>query len=101
MVNDFEPVGMLAVAPIMFVGKSILPADDMRSLIEWLKQNSNKASAATAGVGSLAHLACAYFANKTGTHFLLVPYRGAGPALQDVVAGQVDLLWGGACPPAS
>ena len=94
VVNDFEPVGMLAIAPIMFVGKSTLPADDMRGLIAWLKQNPNKASAATSGVGSLAHLACVYFANKTGTQFLLVPYRGAAPALQDVVAGQVDLLCG-------
>lgn len=94
VVDDFEPVGMLAVAPIMFVGKSTLPADDMRGLIAWLKQSPNKASAATAGVGSLAHLACVYFANKTDTHFLLVPYRGAAPALQDVVAGQVDLLCG-------
>lgn len=94
VVNDFEPVGMLAIAPIMFVGRSTLPADDMRGLIAWLKQNPNKASAATSGVGSLAHLACVYFANETGTHFLLVPYRGAAPALQDVVAGQVDLLCG-------
>ena len=94
VVADFEPVAMLAIAPIMFVGKSTLPANDMRGLIAWLKQNPNKASAATSGVGSLAQLACVYFQNKTGTHFLLVPYRGAAPALQDVVAGQVDLLCG-------
>jgi tripartite-type tricarboxylate transporter receptor subunit TctC len=94
VVSDFDPVAMLAVAPVFFLGRSTLPADDMRGLITWLKQNPAGVSAATAGVGSLAHLTCAYFQQKSGTRFLLVPYRGAGPALQDLVAAQVDLLCG-------
>jgi tripartite-type tricarboxylate transporter receptor subunit TctC len=92
VVNDFEPVAMLAVAPVVFVGKNALPEHDMKGLIAWLRQNPAKASSATVGTGSLAHLTCDYFQNKTGTRFLLVPYRGAAPALQDLVAGQVDLL---------
>ena len=90
--NDFEPVAMLAVAPVIFVGKSALPADNMPGLIAWLRQNPGKASAATSGPGSLAHLACEYFQSKTGTRFLLAPYRGAAPSLQDLVAAHVDLL---------
>jgi len=92
--NDFEPVAMLAVAPVIFVGKSALPADNMPGLIAWLRQNPGKASAATSGPGSLAHLACEYFQSKTGTRFLLAPYRGAAPSLQDLVAAHVDLLCG-------
>jgi tripartite-type tricarboxylate transporter receptor subunit TctC len=92
VVNDFEPVAMLAVAPVIFVGKSALPADDMLGLIAWLRQNPGKALAATSGPGSLAHLACEYFQSKTGTRFLLAPYRGAAPSLQDLVAAHVDLL---------
>ena len=94
VLNDFEPVAMLALAPLVFVGKSALPADDMHGLIAWLRQNPGKASAATSGPGSLAHLACEYFQSKTGTQFLLAPYRGAAPALQDLVAAHVDLLCG-------
>jgi tripartite-type tricarboxylate transporter receptor subunit TctC len=94
VVNDFEPVAMLAMAPVLFVGKSALPADDMHGLITWLRRNPGKASAATAGPASLAHLACEYFQSKTGTQFPLVSYRGAAPSLQDPVAGHVDLLCG-------
>jgi tripartite-type tricarboxylate transporter receptor subunit TctC len=94
VVNDFEPVAMLAVAPVIFVGKSALPADDLHGLIAWLRQNPGKASAATSGPGSLAHLACKYFQSRTGTRFLLAPYRGAAPSLQDLVAAHVDLLCG-------
>ena len=94
VMNDFEPVAMLALAPVIFVGKSALPADDMHGLVAWLRQNPGKASAATSGPGSLAHLACEYFQSKTGTQFLLAPYRGAAPALHDLVAAHVDLLCG-------
>jgi tripartite-type tricarboxylate transporter receptor subunit TctC len=94
VVNDFEPISMLAIAPVIFVGKNALPAVDMQGLIAWLRQNPGKASAATSGPGSLAHLACEYFQNKTGTRFLLAPYRGAAPSLQDLVANHVDLLCG-------
>ena len=75
--NDFEPVSMLSVAPLWIVGRSNLPAKDLRELIAWLKANPDKASAATTGLGSGIHMCLVYFQNMTGTKFPLAPYRGA------------------------
>jgi tripartite-type tricarboxylate transporter receptor subunit TctC len=94
--NDFEPVSMLSVAPLWIVGRSNLPAKDLRELIAWLKANPDKASAATTGLGSGIHMCLVYFQNMTGTRFPLAPYRGAAPLMQDMLAGQIDL----SCPEA-
>ena len=94
--NDFEPVSMLSVAPLWIVGRSGLPAKDLRELIAWLKANPDKASAATTGLGSGIHMCLVYFQNMTGTKFPLAPYRGAAPLMQDMLAGQIDL----SCPEA-
>ena len=94
--NDFEPVSMLSVAPLWIVGRSNLPAKDLRELIAWLKANPDKASAATTGLGSGIHMCLVYFQNMTGTKFPLAPYRGAAPLMQDMLAGQIDL----SCPEA-
>jgi len=94
--NDFEPVSMLSVAPLWIVGRSNLPAKDLRELIAWLKANPDKASAATTGLGSGIHMCLVYFQNMTGTRFPLAPYRGAAPLMQDLLAGQIDL----SCPEA-
>jgi tripartite-type tricarboxylate transporter receptor subunit TctC len=96
LVSDFEPVSMLSLAPIWLIGRSNLPARDVKELVGWLKANPDKASAATIGPGSGAHMCMVYFQNMTGTKLQLVPYRGAAPAMQDMFAGQVDLL----CPEA-
>jgi len=69
------------------------PADDLKALIAWLKANPDKASAATVGVGSASHVSAVYFQRATNTHFQFVPYRGGGPAVQDEVAGHVDLMF--------
>jgi tripartite-type tricarboxylate transporter receptor subunit TctC len=61
-------------------------------LIAWLKANPNKVSSGTSGVGGPSHVAGLLFEKETGTQFQLVPYRGAGPAMQDLVAGQVDMM---------
>jgi tripartite-type tricarboxylate transporter receptor subunit TctC len=61
-------------------------------LIDWLKENPGKASAATVGAGSAAHICLLYFQQKTGTRFQLVPYRGGAPVMQDLVAGQIDFF---------
>jgi tripartite-type tricarboxylate transporter receptor subunit TctC len=63
-----------------------------KGFVAWLKDNKDKASAGTAGVGSVHHVAAIYFQNRTDTRFGLVPYRGGAPALQDLVAGQIDLI---------
>ena len=94
--KDFEPVSMLSIGPLWIVGRKDFPAKDVPELIAWLKANPGKASAATIGVGSGAHMCLVYFQNMTGTRFQLVPYRGAAPALQDMLAGQIDLF----CPEA-
>ena len=70
-----------------------MPADDLKGLIAWLKVNPGKASAGTAGVGAPDHVGAALFQTLTGTRFGFVPYRGAGPAVQDLVAGQLDIMF--------
>jgi tripartite-type tricarboxylate transporter receptor subunit TctC len=78
-VEDFAPVSLLAAVPTWLIGRTSLPAKDLKELIAWLKANPDKASAATVGAGSAAHLSAIHFQNKTGTRFQLVPYRGAAP----------------------
>src|SRR6266540_5420601 len=67
-----------------------MPADDLKGLIAWLRTNPDKASQAIPTVGS--HVAGILFQKETGTRFTFVPYRGGGPAMQDLVAGQIDLM---------
>ena len=92
VLNDFAPVSLLAIAPMMIVARKNLPADDLSGLVAWLKANPDKASQGTLGVGSPPHLLGVLFQNITGTRFQFVPYRGTPPALQDVMGGQIDLL---------
>jgi tripartite-type tricarboxylate transporter receptor subunit TctC len=91
LLNDFEPVSLLVTNPSLILAKMAIPADDLKGLIAWLKANPDKASAGNGGVGTPPHVIAAFFQKVTGTRFQLVPYRGAGPALQDLVAGQTDL----------
>jgi tripartite-type tricarboxylate transporter receptor subunit TctC len=90
--KDFEPVSRLTFAPMLIVAKYDVPARDAKELIAWLKANPGKASAATVGAGSAAHVCGLYFQDKTGTNFQFVPYRGGAPAMQDLVGGQIDLM---------
>ena len=90
--TDFEPVARVADTPLWVVARKDLPASDLKELIAWLKANPEKASAATVGPGSGSHLCGIYIQNNTGTRFQFVPYRGGAPAMQDLVAGQVDMM---------
>jgi tripartite-type tricarboxylate transporter receptor subunit TctC len=90
--TDFEPVARVADTPLWVVARKSLPANDLKELIAWLKANPEKASAATVGPGSGSHLCGIYIQNNTGTRFQFVPYRGGAPAIQDLVAGQVDMM---------
>ncbi len=90
-VNDFAPISLLTTAPLWIVGPSTLPAKDLRELIEWLKANPGRASGATTGIGSGAHVCLLDFQNRTGTRIQLVPYRGAAPIMQDLLGGQIEL----------
>jgi tripartite-type tricarboxylate transporter receptor subunit TctC len=92
LLNDFEPVSMLSIGPLWIMGSNNLPVKDLKELVGWLKENPDKASAGTIGAGSAAHMCFVYFQNMTSTRFKFVPYRGAAPALQDLVGGHIDLL---------
>jgi tripartite-type tricarboxylate transporter receptor subunit TctC len=91
LLNDFEPVAMLPSSSLWIIGKTALPASNLKELIAWLKANPGKASSATIGAGSGAHMCLVYFHNNTGTSSQFVPYRGGAPVMQDLVAGQVDM----------
>jgi tripartite-type tricarboxylate transporter receptor subunit TctC len=91
VLNDFEPVALVGNGPQLIIGRPGLPAKDLRELIGWLK--AGKATAGTAGPGSGAHVAGVFFQNLTDTGFTFVPYRGAGPALNDLMAGQIDIMF--------
>jgi tripartite-type tricarboxylate transporter receptor subunit TctC len=92
LVRDFEPVAQTASEPLLIVGKKDFPANDLKELIAWLKANPGKASVGTAGVGANGHVTGLLFQQQTGTRVQFVPYRGNGPALQDLLAGQIDLM---------
>ncbi|TWA90382.1 Bug family tripartite tricarboxylate transporter substrate binding protein [Bradyrhizobium stylosanthis] len=92
LLGDLEPVILIGSEPLLIVGRKDLPADDLKQLIAWLKANPDKASIGIAGVGATGHLAGIAFQKATGTTFQFVPYRGNGPAMQDLVAGQIDAM---------
>jgi tripartite-type tricarboxylate transporter receptor subunit TctC len=93
VLHDFDPVALLANGPQLIIGRPTLPARDLKELISWLKDNPNKATAGTAGPGTGAHVDGVFFQTLTGTSFSFVPYRGAGPALNDLMAGHIDLMF--------
>jgi tripartite-type tricarboxylate transporter receptor subunit TctC len=92
LLKDLEPVAQLPSNPQWIVAKKSVPASNLKEFIAWLKANESKVSAGTAGPGSASHVAGVYFQTITGTHFPFVPYRGTGPALNDLMAGQIDLI---------
>ena len=91
--NDFEPVSLIATQPMVIVARKTLPATDLKELVAWLKANPDKASAGGAGAGSANHVATVFFQKQTGTRFQSVPYRGGAIAMQDLLAGQIDLIF--------
>jgi tripartite-type tricarboxylate transporter receptor subunit TctC len=92
LLTDLEPVTQIGSEPLLIVGRKGLPAADLKELIAYLKQNPDRASVGIAGVGATGHLAGIAFQKQTGTRFQFVPYRGNAPAMQDLVAEQIDLM---------
>jgi tripartite-type tricarboxylate transporter receptor subunit TctC len=90
---DFEPVAPIATTDLVVVARKAMPADDLKGLIAWLKANPDKATQGSGGPGSLTHLAGIFFQKQTGTRFAIVPYRGAGAAITDLVAGHLDIMF--------
>ena len=88
--KDFEPIGLISVNPQLMVAKKALPADDLKGLVAWMKANPGKAT--FVNQNAAAQVTGILFQQATGTQVQFIPYRGAGPAMQDLIAGQVDLL---------
>jgi tripartite-type tricarboxylate transporter receptor subunit TctC len=92
LVTDFEPVVLLPANSHLIAARKSLPASSLAELVSWLRANQDKVSMATAGVGTGSHFAAVLLQSLTGTAFPLVHYRGGGPALQDLLSEQVDLM---------
>jgi len=93
MLANFEPVALLVNGPLLVVSRKTVPADNLKDFVAWLKANSGKLSFGTGGIGSPPHISGISFENNTGVKFQFVPYRGAGPAMLDLVAGHIDLMF--------
>jgi tripartite-type tricarboxylate transporter receptor subunit TctC len=92
LVADLEPIVMLPSNPMIVVSKNDVPAKTLNELIAWLKSRPEPVTAGTAGLGSGSHIAGLYFENATGIKLQFVPYRGTAPAMNDLVAGQIDMI---------
>jgi tripartite-type tricarboxylate transporter receptor subunit TctC len=91
LLKDLEPVALLSTGPYVLTARKTIPANDLKGLIAWLKANPDKATLGHGGTGGGPHIAGVFFQRETGTRFQFVPYRGAAPAIQDLVAGQIDM----------
>jgi tripartite-type tricarboxylate transporter receptor subunit TctC len=92
LVTDLEPVALLPSNPMIIVSKKAVPATALKEFLAWLKAQPAAPTAGTAGAGSGSHIAGLYFENVSGIKLQYVPYRGTGPAMNDLVAGQIDMI---------
>jgi tripartite-type tricarboxylate transporter receptor subunit TctC len=92
VLRDFAPVALVATTQLMIVAKKDMAANSLAELVAWLKANPDQAVQGTGGAGSLTHIAGVSFEQRTGTRFRSVPYRGAGAAINDLVAGHIDIM---------
>jgi tripartite-type tricarboxylate transporter receptor subunit TctC len=92
LLQDFAPVALLSTQPLLIVTRGTMPAKDLSEFIAWLKTNPNVAAQGTPGAGTAAHVMGVFLQREIGTHFQFVPYRGTGPAMQDLIANQIDFM---------
>ena len=90
--TDFEYIGLINDVPMTLIAKQNFPAKDFKELLGYVKQNKDKVSLANAGIGAASHLCGMLFMSAIQTDLLTVPYKGTGPAMNDLVGGQVDLM---------
>ncbi len=93
--TDFVPVALIADVPIVLAARKDLPVNGMQEFVEFTKKNQSKMSYGTGGTGSAPHLACMLLNHTLGTDATHVPYRGTGPATQDLLAGRIDFMCAG------
>ena len=89
---DFEPIGRVAEVPMILVARKTLPADNLQGVLAFVKANPGKLNFANAGIGATSHLCEALLGSVTGSKWTSIPYKGTGPALNDLLGGQVDLI---------
>jgi tripartite-type tricarboxylate transporter receptor subunit TctC len=90
--KDFEPIGLVAGTPILIVARKDFPAADLQSFVQRMKSPEAKVKQAHAGVGSVSFTTCTLLTSQVGAKNIVVAYRGTGPALNDLVGGQVDYM---------
>jgi len=90
--KDFAPVALAVEAPLVLIARKDFPARDMKEFVAYAKTHGDKMQYASAGTGSAIHLGCALVNQVTGIDVVHVPYRGANPAMQDLISGRVDYL---------
>jgi tripartite-type tricarboxylate transporter receptor subunit TctC len=93
LLNDFAPVSLIASGPQLILAKKAVPANDLKELMAWLKARPDSVTFGTGGVAAPGHISGLAFEKVTGTHFVYVPHRGAAPAMQNLVAGQIDITF--------
>jgi tripartite-type tricarboxylate transporter receptor subunit TctC len=92
IIGDFDPVALIANQPFLIDSRKTMPAKDLKELIGWLKANPDKATEGNSGIGTPSHVAGILLQNTLGIRWQMVPYRSAGLSMQDLVAGQIDIL---------
>lgn len=93
LLTDLEPVALLTSYPMLLVAKNGVPAKDLKEFLTWVRANQDKISVGSIGAGSAAHVAGVYFEKIAGVKLNYIPYRGAAPALQDLLAGNIDFMF--------
>src|SRR4051812_16030395 len=92
LMTAFEPVALVASSPLLVLAKKSTPAKDLKELLAWLSANHDKVTQGHLGSGTLAHLCGLYMQKTAAAQWTFVPYRGAAPAMQDLVGGQIDVM---------
>lgn len=93
LLKDLEPIAVIASNPQILVARKTLPAQNLADLLDWMKANSGKITFGTSGAGTPSHVSSIALQNRLGIKGQIVPYRGTGPAMQDLMAGQIDVLF--------
>ena len=93
LLADLEPIALLTSYPMLLVSTNALPASNLKEFVAWVKANQHKAAVGSIGAGSAAHIAGVYFEKIAGVKLNYIPYRGAAPALQDLLAGNIDFMF--------
>jgi tripartite-type tricarboxylate transporter receptor subunit TctC len=91
LLTDLAPVAMIATNPQMVITRVVVPAANLKELLPWIKANQGKIQIGTGGIGSSSHIGGLYFLNRVGVKMDFVPYRGGAPAIQALLAGEIDL----------